>query len=123
MKLNVEKTQLLLLSRKWRAQELESVEIRMDGQKIVRSKTVKCLGVLSDDGLTWKEQVQRSQAADLLFKISAKFVIGTRTVLKGIGIRGGGARGAVAPPSQPLGRLGLPSLTVFTGASVACTTG
>ena len=42
---------------------------------------------------------------------------------KGIGIRGGGARGAVAPPSQPLGRLGLPSLTVFTGASVACTTG
>ena len=30
----------------------------MDGQKIERSKTVKCLGVLLDDGLTWKEQVQ-----------------------------------------------------------------
>lgn len=58
LKLNVEKTQLLLLSRKWRAQELESVEVRMSDQKIVRSKTVKCLGVLLDDGLTWKEQVQ-----------------------------------------------------------------
>ena len=30
----------------------------MDGQKIERSKCVKCLGVLLDDGLTWKEQVQ-----------------------------------------------------------------
>ena len=58
LKLNVEKTQLLLLSRKRRARELESVEKRMYGQKIVRSKTVKCLGVLLDDGLTWKEQVQ-----------------------------------------------------------------
>jgi len=30
----------------------------MSDQKIVRSKTMKCLGVLLDDGLTWKEQVQ-----------------------------------------------------------------
>ena len=30
----------------------------MDGQKIERSKCVKCLEVLLDDGLTWKEQVQ-----------------------------------------------------------------
>ena len=30
----------------------------MNGQKTVRSKTVKCLEVLLDDGLTWKEQVQ-----------------------------------------------------------------
>ena len=30
----------------------------MDGHKIERSKCVKCLGVLLDDGLTWKEQLQ-----------------------------------------------------------------
>ena len=58
LKSNVEKTQLLLLSRKQRVQKLERVEIRMNNHKIVRSKTVKCLGVLLDDGLTWKEQVQ-----------------------------------------------------------------
>ena len=58
--IKVEYTQLLLLSRKRRAQELENAEIRMDGQKRMRSKskTVKCLGVLLDDGLTWKQQVQ-----------------------------------------------------------------
>ena len=43
--IKVEYMQLLLLSRKWRAQELENAEIRMDGHKRVRSKTVKCLGV------------------------------------------------------------------------------
>ena len=37
LKLNGQKTQLLLLSRKRRAQELEQVEIEMDGQKIERS--------------------------------------------------------------------------------------
>ena len=30
----------------------------MNGQKIERSKYVKCLGMWLDDGLTWKEQVQ-----------------------------------------------------------------
>ena len=58
LQLNVKKTKLLLLSRKRRARELENVEVQIDGQKIERSKTVKCLGVLLDDGLTWKDQVQ-----------------------------------------------------------------
>ena len=58
LKLNGQKTQLLLLSRKQRAKELEHVDIEMNGQKIERSKCVKCLGMLLDDGLTWKEQVQ-----------------------------------------------------------------
>ena len=34
------------------------MDIEMDDQKIERSKCVKYLGVLLDDGLTWKEQVQ-----------------------------------------------------------------
>ena len=29
----------------------------LDGQNIDRSRTVKCLGALLDDGLTWKKQV------------------------------------------------------------------
>ena len=56
LKLNGQKTQLLLLSRKRRAQELEHVGIEMNGQKIERSNCVKCLGMWLDDGLTWKEQ-------------------------------------------------------------------
>jgi len=58
LQLNVKKTKLILLSRKRRAHELKNVEVRIDDQKIERSKSVKCLGVLLDDGLTWKEQVQ-----------------------------------------------------------------
>jgi len=58
LQLNVKKTKLMLLSRKRRAHELKNVEVRIDDQKIERSKSVKCLGVLLDDGLTWKEQVQ-----------------------------------------------------------------
>ena len=49
LKLNVKKSQLMLFSRKQRAQELEHVEIRMNGQNIKSSRTDKCLGVLLDD--------------------------------------------------------------------------
>ena len=56
LKLNGQKTQLLLLSRKRRAKEY--VEIEMNGQTTERNKCVKCRGTLLDDGLTWKEQVQ-----------------------------------------------------------------
>ena len=59
LKLNVKKTQLLLLGRRKGVQRMEQAEIRMDGQVIQRSKEVKCLGVLLDDELKWKEQVLR----------------------------------------------------------------
>lgn len=35
--------------------ELEQVKV--NNQELVRSKKVKCLGVVLDDGLMWKEQV------------------------------------------------------------------
>ena len=46
MKLNVKKTQLLLLNRKQRVRKFENVKRRTDGQKTERSKTVKCMGAL-----------------------------------------------------------------------------
>ena len=57
LKLNAGKTQLLLLGRRRRAQELDNVEVGFCGQRVERSRKVKCLGVWIDDGLTWKEQI------------------------------------------------------------------
>ena len=58
LKLNTGKTKLLLLGRKRRQKELVQVKVEMGDEKIVRSKAVKCLGVVIDDELNWKEQVQ-----------------------------------------------------------------
>ena len=57
LRLNVTKTNLLLMSRKRRAQELQQVNVAVNIQELVRCKKVKCLGVVLDDGLMWKEQV------------------------------------------------------------------
>lgn len=57
LRLNVTKTNLLLTSRKRRVRELEQVKVKVNNQELVRSKKVKCLGVVLDDGLMWKEQV------------------------------------------------------------------
>ena len=57
LKLNTGKTKLLLLGRKRRQKELVQVKVEMGDEKIVRSKAVKCLGVMLDE-LKWKEQVQ-----------------------------------------------------------------
>ena len=45
LRLNEEKTQMLLLSRRRGLQELGQVNVRMGGMKIARSKKVKYLGV------------------------------------------------------------------------------
>ena len=55
--LNAKKTQLLLLGRKGRAQELEDVSVTLNGEQLPRSQMVKCLGASIDDGLMWKEHV------------------------------------------------------------------
>jgi len=56
--LNTGKMKLLLLGRKRRQKELVQVKVEMGDEKIVRSKAVKCLGVMLDDKLKLKEQVQ-----------------------------------------------------------------
>ena len=55
--LSAKKTQLLLLGRKGRAQELEDVSVTLNSEQLPRSRMVKCLGVSIDDGLTWTEHV------------------------------------------------------------------
>ena len=57
LRLNVNKTQMLLMSRKRREQELEQVEVRVGDQEIGRSRKVKCLGVQIDEGLKWHEHI------------------------------------------------------------------
>ena len=54
LKVNMKKMQMLLLGRKSRSKELESVRVMMKGEGVVRSQMVKCLGVWIDDGLTWR---------------------------------------------------------------------
>ena len=58
LKLNTGKSNLLLFGRKRRERGLVQVKVSMGEEQIERSRTVKCLGVLLDNGLNWKEQVQ-----------------------------------------------------------------
>ena len=56
--LNTRKTQLLLLERKRKDRKLSNVKVSMDGEELERSRLVKCLGVILNDALTWREQVE-----------------------------------------------------------------
>ena len=58
LKLNENKTQLLLLSRKGKTNELVKVKVALQGHSIWRCASVKCLGVIIYDGLTWKEHIR-----------------------------------------------------------------
>ena len=58
LKLNENKTQLLMLSRNGKANELEKVEVTLCGHSIERCASVKCLGLVIDDGFTWKEHIR-----------------------------------------------------------------
>ena len=60
LKLKVKKMQMLLLGRKSRSKELESVRVMMNGEVVIRSQMVKCLGVWIDDRLIWKGHVEAS---------------------------------------------------------------
>lgn len=58
LKLNEAKTQMLLLSRRRRAKELEDVVVTLRGQEVTRSDKVKYLGVWIDEGLTWSDHIE-----------------------------------------------------------------
>ena len=58
LNLNVQKTKLLVPSRKRREQETMEVQVKIDGKRLERSRVVKYLGVLLDDKLQWNEQVK-----------------------------------------------------------------
>ena len=40
---------------------MEQVEVRVGDQEIERSRKVKCLGVVIDDGLKWQEHIGHVQ--------------------------------------------------------------
>ena len=46
-------------------EEGEGVKFEMRGQLLERSRTVKCLGVFLDIGLTWNEYVRKKRFAGL----------------------------------------------------------
>ena len=58
LRLNVFKTQMLLLSRRRREKELEKVVIELKGESLSRSRKVKFLGVWIDEGLLWKDHIE-----------------------------------------------------------------
>ena len=55
---NKAKTQMILLSSKKRSKELENEVVKLKGQEVSRSRKVKYLGVLVDEGLTWADDVE-----------------------------------------------------------------
>ena len=57
LRLNVKKTQMLLLSRRGRRRELDSVKVMLQGQPLTRCGKVKCLVVWIDDCLTWRDHI------------------------------------------------------------------
>ena len=58
LKLNESKTQMLLLSRRKWAKELENVVVKLNEKEVERSEKVKLLGVWIDEGLTWKAHIE-----------------------------------------------------------------
>jgi len=58
LKLNESKTQMLLLSRRKRAKELEKVVVKLNEKEVEWSEKVKLLGVWIDEGLTWKAHIE-----------------------------------------------------------------
>ena len=60
LKLNVKKTQPIVLSKKRRACELENVEVKLERQSLTRKDTVKYLGVWVDDKLTWQKHIEET---------------------------------------------------------------
>ena len=61
LSMNVQKTQLLLLSRKRRAKDLENIQIALNGEVIKKQDCVKYLGVLIDSSLSWEKHISRTR--------------------------------------------------------------
>ena len=51
LKLNENKTQVIMLSRKGRVKELESIKVTLSEVEILKHRSVRCLGVTIAEGL------------------------------------------------------------------------
>jgi len=58
LKINVKKTQLLLLGQKSRTRELDRLRIILDSVDVGQHDHVKYLGVAIDSQLTWKQHIK-----------------------------------------------------------------
>ena len=54
LKMNVAKTQLMVLNRKSKDKKVEQMQVPIDGTELNKQSSVKYLGVLIDNDLTWK---------------------------------------------------------------------
>ena len=54
---NVSKSQSMLLARRRRRQQLSSIQFLLNNSVLQLNKSVKYLGIIVDDGLSWSEQI------------------------------------------------------------------
>ena len=59
LKMNVAKTQALILSRKCGRSQVEQIQISLYGETINTQDSVKYLGIVVDQNLTWEQQVSK----------------------------------------------------------------
>ena len=59
MKMNVAKTQLMVLSQRGKRHEAESVQVKIDDVQLEKQDCVKYLGVMIDKDLSWKPHIER----------------------------------------------------------------
>ena len=64
-KMNITKTQAMVLSRKRRRSQEEAVRICLDGQPISKQKEVNYLGVAMDQNLSWVQHVEKVRRRSL----------------------------------------------------------
>ena len=65
LKMNITKTQAMVLSRKRRRSQEEAVRICLDGQPISKQKEVNYLGVVMDQNLSWVQHVEKVRRRSL----------------------------------------------------------
>ena len=65
LKMNVAKTQALILSRKCGRPQAEQIQINLHGETINTQDSVKYLGVVVDQNLTWEQQVSKVRQKSL----------------------------------------------------------
>ena len=59
MKMNVAKTQLMVLSQRGKRHEAESVQVKIDDVQLEKQDCVKYLGAMIDKDLSWKPHIER----------------------------------------------------------------